>query len=330
MELQWYIVFGVIGVISAWMARYWLLPILIRCCSVCIRKVLSDELDKMENEEEKIIEKMMNPKVVIDEETGELYFDGQLSPSKRRKMEEVDDNSSSDDEKKSEDDIENDRKSSIRSDRKLSDRKLSERKLSELIYESPKKKKPLSRNPFKLARMQQAKAEREAFEAAIKASVKIPTKDERINAGIYNFKSKFIYNVEAEVGWHLTRDQILCMSKETRENLYKMPTSAFFHKISRRNKKKAKPDYQPEWDAATSVDGNTWKLKKKHAKLWRLQTVIDMMDDPPTICRKEKKNFDKKINDFDPNEFLGITKKDFETLNETSSQDIARSESAFS
>jgi hypothetical protein len=330
MELQWYIVFGVIGVISAWMGRYWILPILIRGCSVCIRKVLSDELDKMEQEEEKIIEKMMNPKVLVDEESGELYFDGQISPSKRRKLEE-DNSSSEEDEKKSEYDIENDRKFSIRSDRKLSERKLSERKLSfEFIDESPKRKKHVCRNPFKLARIKQAKAEREAFQAAILKSVRIPTKAEKIHAGIHNFKSKFIYNVEAEVGWHLTRDQVLCMSKETRENLYKMPTSSFFHRISKRNKNKAKPDYQPEWDAATSVDGDTWKLKRKHAKLWRLKTVIGMMDDPPTICRKDSKRIDKKIFNFDDpnvaNEFLGINREASET--ETSSEDLSRDDIA--
>ena len=143
MELQWYIVFGVIGLISCWIFRYWGLPIFVYCCIGCIRKVLSDELDKMETEEEKIIEKLINPKVLVDEETGELYFDGQLSPSKRRQLEENDDDSSTDDdEKNSEDDIENDRKSSFQSDRKLSrsmqsDRSIqSNRKLSFQLNEN--------------------------------------------------------------------------------------------------------------------------------------------------------------------------------------------------
>ena len=330
MEIQWYIIFGVIGVISAWVLRYWGFPILLRCCNICIKKVLSDELDKMEEEEEKIYNKLTNPKVLIDEESGELYYDGQIPPSQRRRLDDDNDDYSTDDEKKSDDDIESVRKSSIRSVSKQSDRKLSFQEVIELPKKT--KNKPSTRNPFKLAKIQHAIAEREAFQAAIRASVKIPTKEEKISMGIHNFKSKFIYNVESEVGWHLTRDQVLCMTKETRENLYKMPTSPFFHKISRRNKKKAKPSFQPEWDSATSVDGDSWKLKRKHAKLWRLKTVIGMMDNPPTVILKAENKRIKRESTLEPtfalNDLSHIT--DNIKDDDASSEDLARSESGFS
>ena len=329
MEIHWYVLFAIIGIISAWVVRYWGIPILLRCCNICIKKVLTDELDKMDKEEEKIYKKLTNPKVLVDEESGELYFDGQMPPSQRRRSDDGDDDDySTDDEKKSDDDIESARKSSIRSVSKLSDRKLSFQEVIELPKKT--KSKPSTRNPFKLAKIQHAIAEREAFQAAIRASVKIPTKEEKISMGIHNFKSKFIYNVESEVGWHLTRDQVLCMTKETRENLYKMPTSPFFHKISRRNKKKARPSFQPEWDAATSVDGNdTWKLKRKHAKLWRLKTVIGMMSSPPTVILK---TVNRKREHSEPTFEPKFTLNDFPdtTFDDTSSEDIARSESNFS
>ena len=329
MEVHWYVLFAVIGIISAWVLRHWIFPILLRCCNICIKKVLTDELDKMDEEEEKIYKKLTNPKVLVDEESGELYFDGQIPPSQRRRLDDGDnDDYSTDAEKKSDDDIESARKSSLRSISKLSGRKLSFQEVIELPKKT--KSKPFTRNPFKLAKIQQIQAEREAFQAAIRASVKIPTREEKISMGIHNFKSNFIYNVESEVGWHLTRDQVLCMTKETRENLYKMPTSPFFHKISRRNKKKAKPSFQPEWDTATSVDGNdTWKLKRKHAKLWRLKTVIGMMDNPPTVILK---TVNRKREHSEPTFEPKFTLNDLPdtAFDDTSSEDIARSESNFS
>ena len=54
MEIHWYVLFAIIGIISAWVVRYWGIPILLRCCNICIKKVLTDELDKMDKEEEKI------------------------------------------------------------------------------------------------------------------------------------------------------------------------------------------------------------------------------------------------------------------------------------
>lgn len=296
---MWYILYALIGICSAWIIRYWGFPIFLTCCNGCIKKVLSDELEKIDAEQDRVYNRLTNPKVLVDEETGELYFDGQISPSKRKEFDEdnedtFDDISSIDDERKSECDIENDRKSSVRS--ALSERKLSFQVVNETI--KPKSKPTtFTRNPFKLARIARAKAEREAFQEKIKATVKIPTKDERISTGVHNFKSKFIYDVEADVGWYLTRDQYLCMAKETKDNLYRMPTSSFFHKVSRRNKQKEKPAYQQEWDTATSVDGNSWKLKRKHAKLWRLKTVIDMMDNPPSVIHKTENRRKKKTDD---------------------------------
>ncbi len=164
------------GGFFAWLCNFVFKPYIHRALSYCFKARVGGVLDVIDMQQSVLVNRLTGPpKKVIDPESGEFRY---ISPPYSiHKVQPI----AAEEEKKEEE-------------------KKEEEENKIVLPKIETKRKNIS--PRKIKQMIKAKEESEKLEAAIKKANYVPTTQERIAQGKYNFKRHFLYH-KAPMGWYL-------------------------------------------------------------------------------------------------------------------------------